>query len=123
MALLALVIFILGYLAIAFENSLRLNKAASALITGVFCWLVYFIHAPLTEDVSQSLLNHLGKISSIVFFILGAMTIVELIDSHRGFDIITNKIKTNSKGTLLVIISVITFFYQPSLTILPLPSL
>src|ERR1017187_5696677 len=97
MAILALIIFILGYLAIAFENSLRLNKAASALITGVFCWLIYFIHVPLTEQASKSLLFHLGEISSILFFLLGAMTIVELIDSHGGFDIITNKIKTNNK--------------------------
>src|ERR1035437_3666010 len=110
MAILALIIFILGYLAIAFENSLRLNKAASALITGVFCWLVYFIHVPLAEDASKALLAHFGEISSILFFLLGAMTIVTLIDSHNGFDIITNRIKTNSKGNLLVIISVITFF-------------
>src|ERR1035437_10391828 len=110
MAILALIIFILGYLAIAFENSLRLNKAASALITGVFCWLIYFIYVPLTEQASKSLLFHLGEISSILFFLLGAMTIVELIDSHGGFDIITNKIKTPNKRTLIVIISILTFF-------------
>jgi Na+/H+ antiporter NhaD/arsenite permease-like protein len=110
MSILALIIFILGYLAIAFENSLRLNKAASALITGVFCWLIYFIHVPLAEDASKSLLAHFGDISSILFFLLGAMTIVTLIDSHGGFDIITNKIKTKNKSTLLVIISLLTFF-------------
>lgn len=110
MAILALIIFILGYLAIAFENSLRLNKAASALITGVFCWLIYFIYVPLTEQASKSLLFHLGEISSILFFLLGAMTIVELFDSHGGFDIITNKIKTQNKRTLIVIISILTFF-------------
>ncbi len=110
MAILALIVFILGYLAIAFESSLRLNKAASALITGVLCWLIYFIHVPETKEASESLINHLGEISSILFFLLGAMTIVELIDSHNGFDIITHKIKTPSKSIFLVIISTLTFF-------------
>ena len=110
MAILALTIFIIGYLAIAFENSLRLNKAASALITGVFCWLLYFINVHLTEEASKSLFYHLGEISSVLFFLLGAMTIVQLIDSYGGFDIITGKIKTKNKRTLLAIITILTFF-------------
>lgn len=65
-----------------------------------------------TELVSEQLYEHLGQISGILFFLLGAMTIVELIDAHDGFDVITSRIKTTDKRKLLWIISIITFFYQ-----------
>ncbi len=103
-------VFVLGYIAIAFEHPLKLNKAASALITGVFCWTIYILQSSDAHIVSEELLHHLGEIASILFFLLGAMTIVELIDSHNGFDIITDKIKTTSKTKLLLIIVTITFF-------------
>lgn len=102
-------VFILGYVAIAFEHSLKLNKAAAALITGVLCWMIYMMQSPSTQQVSDELLVHLGDISSILFFLLGAMTIVELIDSHNGFDIISQKISTSSKQKLLLIITSLTF--------------
>jgi len=105
-----IIVFVLGYLAIAFEHPLQLNKAASALITGVLCWTIYILQSDSAHTVSEELLHHLGEISSIVFFLLGAMTIVELIDSHNGFDIITQKIKTTSKRKLLLIITGLTFF-------------
>ena len=105
-----LFVFILGYIAIAFEHSLQLNKAASALITGVLCWTFYILQSNSTDKVNEELLHHLGEIASILFFLLGAMTIVELIDSYNGFDIITQKIKTTSKASLLLIIVSITFF-------------
>lgn len=103
-------VFVAGYTAIAFEHPLRLNKAASALITGVLCWTIYILQSESVDSVSEELLHHLGDIASILFFLLGAMTIVELIDSHNGFDIITQKIKTNSVATLLLIIAALTFF-------------
>lgn len=102
-------IFIAGYIAIAFEHPLRINKAASALITGVLCWTVYFINEGSPAAPTAELLHHTGEIASILFFLLGAMTIVELIDSHNGFDLITRKISTTSKRKLLLIISAITF--------------
>ena len=105
-----IIIFILGYIAIAFEHPLKLNKAASALITGVLCWTVYMLQSDSPHTVGEELLHHLGDIASILFFLLGAMTIVELIDSHNGFDIITQKITTSSKQKLLLIIAVLTFF-------------
>ncbi|HET7118717.1 MAG TPA: sodium:proton antiporter NhaD [Hanamia sp.] len=105
-----IIVFILGYLAIAFEHPLRLNKAASALITGVLCWTIYVVHADTPHEVSEELVNHLGEISSILFFLMGAMTIVELIDSHGGFKIITSKITTTSKSKFLLIIVFLTFF-------------
>lgn len=107
---LLIIVFVLGYIAIAFEHLLKLNKAASALITGVLCWTIYMLQSGSSETVGEELLHHLGEIASILFFLLGAMTIVELIDSHNGFDIITEKIKTTSKSRLLLIIVTITFF-------------
>ena len=103
-------VFVLGYIAIAFEHPLKINKAAPALITGVICWTIYILQSDSAHTVSESLLLHLGEISSILFFLLGAMTIVELIDSHNGFDIITQKINTSNKSTLLLIIAVLAFF-------------
>jgi Na+/H+ antiporter NhaD/arsenite permease-like protein len=110
MTLIILTVFVLGYIAIAFEHPLKLNKAPSALITGVLCWTIYLLQSPEPETANEQLLHHLGDISSILFFLLGAMTIVELIDSHNGFDIITQKITTTSKRKLLLIITVLTFF-------------
>lgn len=107
---LILAVFILGYIAIAFEHSLKVNKAATALITGVLCWTIYILQADSTDTVTVQLLHHLGDIASILFFLLGAMAIVELIDSHDGFEIITQKITTTSKNKLLLIIAVLTFF-------------
>lgn len=102
-------VFVLGYLAIAFEHSLQLNKAASALITGVICWAIYILQSESVDLVNEELLHHLGEIASILFFLLGAMTIVETIDSHNGFNAITKKISTNSMWKLLCIVSAITF--------------
>lgn len=107
---LIIIVFVLGYIAIAFEHPLKLNKAASALITGVLCWTIYILQSNSTHTVSEELLHHLGEIASILFFLLGAMTIVELIDSHNGFDIITERIKTTSKQKLLLIVTGLTFF-------------
>jgi Na+/H+ antiporter NhaD/arsenite permease-like protein len=106
---LLILIFLIGYVAIAFEHSTKVDKAAPALITGVLCWLVYML-AGNTELVNETLLSSLGEIASILFFLLGAMTIVELIDGHDGFDIVTQRIKTKNKRKLLFIVSILTFF-------------
>lgn len=103
-------IFLLGYILIALEHSIHINKAAPALIMAVACWLFYFLENHSPEASYELLLHHLGEISSILFFLLGAMTIVEMIDIHGGFNAITNRISTNNKSTLLLIISVLTFF-------------
>lgn len=103
-------IFILGYLAIAFEQSIKINKSASAIITGVLCWTAYIIFTPDKHLVTEQLTSQLGELSGILFFLLGAMTIVELIDAHDGFDIITSNITTTNKRLLLWLICIITFF-------------
>ena len=91
------IIFILGYIAIALEHPLKINKAATALITGVLCWTVFALLAPDKHTPSHLLTESLGEVSGILFFLLGAMTIVELIDAHDGFEIITSLIKTTNK--------------------------
>ncbi|MEO6136987.1 MAG: sodium:proton antiporter NhaD, partial [Ginsengibacter sp.] len=110
MAIVVIIVFVLGYLGIAFEHPLQLNKAASALITGVLCWTIYVLQSDSPHAASEEVIEHLGEISSILFFLMGAMTIVELIDSHGGFNIITQKITTNSTRKLLLIVAVLTFF-------------
>lgn len=107
---LIITVFIVGYLTIALEHSVNINKAATALITGVLCWTIFIIDNGSSHTVNEQLLHHLGEIGSILFFLLGAMTIVELIDSHNGFAIITRQINTTSKSRLLLIVSFITFF-------------
>jgi len=110
MILLLLIIFILGYAAIAFENAIKINKTASALITGVLCWVVYIFFTTNKMAVNDSLLKHLGDISGILFFLLGAMTIVELVDAHDGFEIITDFIRQTNKRSLIWIVAFLSFF-------------
>lgn len=102
--------FVFGYILIAFEHVIKINKSAIALITGVFSWSIYILSAPSKELVNEQLAEHLGALSGILFFLLGAMTIVELIDSHNGFEIITSRIKQTDKRILLWIIGFLTFF-------------
>ena len=103
-------IFVLGYAAIALEHNLKMNKAASALITGVLCWTVYSIYMPDKNLINEQLSAHLGELSGVLFFLLGAMTIVELIDAHDGFEVITDKITQTNKKSLIWIVGFITFF-------------
>lgn len=110
MEILLVIIFVVGYFAIASEHFIKLNKAASALLTGVLCWTVFILFKEDKIEVVHQLNEHLGEISGILFFLLGAMTIVELIDAHDGFQIITDRIKTKDKRVLLWIISFVTFF-------------
>lgn len=148
MFILMVVIFVLGYMAIALEHPLRIDKAAPALLIGVLTWVVYILgsadilslvdadgnyfsrawthflalnpdsnnHEGMLEFIAHSeLLHHLGEISEILFFLLGAMTIVEIVDQHQGFKIITDKITTTNKVKLLWILSFLTFFMSAAL--------
>jgi len=104
-----IVLFCLGYLFIALEHSIGINKTAAALVTGVLCWTVYILYSD-SHLVGHQLLEQLGEISSILFFLMGAMTIVGLIDSHDGFEIINRSITTKNERMLLWIICLLTFF-------------
>lgn len=105
---LMIVIFVLGYAAIALEHPLKINKSATALLLAAIIWAVYALLGPGIS--SENLIEHLGDTSEILFFLLGAMTIVEIVDKHDGFSIITNKITTTNKRKLLWIIGILTFF-------------
>ena len=112
---LMIIIFILGYLAIALEHPLKIDKAASALIIGGLGWGLFAFSGVDHHHMNEHLSHHLVDIGEILFFLLGAMTIVELIDAHQGFSIITNKITTNNKVALMWILSLITFFFSATL--------
>lgn len=104
-------VFVVGYLAIALEHPLKINKAASALLTGVICWVLYSLsHMVESHEVLSKLMENLSSIAQILFFLIGAMTIVELIDLHKGFKTITDLIKTKDKRKLLWIICFVAFF-------------
>lgn len=126
MAVAILIAFIIGYGLITLEHPLKIDKASTALLTGVCCWLLltYGLEqmpafwstipgehiVPDSSYVSHSLFEHLGSISEILFFLLGAMTIVELVDAHDGFRVITDRITTQNTIRLLWIICWISFF-------------
>ena len=127
MYLLMAIIFILGYIAIALEHNIHIDKSAPALLIGVLCWTLLVVgadsilveqvagHGDISHYINHQLSEHLSEISSILFFLLGAMTIVELIDSYGGFSIITDKIKTTHKVKLIWILSILTFFLSAAL--------
>ena len=115
MLTLMIAVFVLGYFAIALEHPFKIDKAASALITGVLVWTLFVLSGADQDFIEEELLHHLSEISSILFFLLGAMTIVELVDAHEGFAIITDKITTKNKVKLLWVISVLTFFFSAAL--------
>src|SRR5436853_1322133 len=115
MILLLTIIFIAGYILISFETYVKIKKAAIALFTGILCWIIYMTTVDNIKDVETALAHHLADIAAIIFFLLSAMTIVELIDAHDGFDIITKRINQTSKRKLLWTITLITFFLSPVL--------
>ena len=112
---LMIVVFVLGYLAIALEHPIKVDKAASALIIGALGWTLFAFSGIDHHSLTHEIQHHIVDISEILFFLLGAMTIVELIDAHQGFSIITDKITTNNKVKLLWILSIITFFFSAAL--------
>ena len=106
---LLLVIFVIGYLCIALEHRLKIDKAAVALVMFGLIWAVYALCTG-GHGVSHELMEHLGSTCETLIFLIGAMTIVDLIDTHGGFYVITQHIKSRNKFKLLWIIAGITFF-------------
>jgi Na+/H+ antiporter NhaD/arsenite permease-like protein len=115
MTWLVLAVFVLGYCAIAFEQWVRINKAAVALVTGILCWTLYTLGASDTVAAAGSLVAHVAEIAGILFFLLGAMVIVELMDAHDSFDLISERIRVTDRRRLLWIVGGITFFLSPVL--------
>ncbi|MBY0435954.1 MAG: sodium:proton antiporter NhaD [Cyclobacteriaceae bacterium] len=110
MDVIVILIFVVGYLAIALEHPIKINKTASALLTGVLCWTIYAMSSQDNEQVGHQLGEHLSQIASILFFLLGAMTIVELVDAYQGFSLITDRIQTKNPVKLLWLVCWVTFF-------------
>lgn len=114
------VVFIIGYLCIAIESVTKVNKAAVALLMFVFCWTLFmldpnmympgFAGQDLINQVSHVIEKHLGSTSTTLFFLMGAMTIVEVVDQNGGFNFVRNVMKTKSKRALLWRIAFMTFF-------------
>jgi Na+/H+ antiporter NhaD/arsenite permease-like protein len=105
-----ILVFVVGYLAIALEHPIKINKTATALLTGVLCWTLYALSENDKDAVGLHLGEHLSQISSILFFLLGAMTIVELVDAYQGFRLITDRIQTKNAVKLLWLVCMVTFF-------------
>ncbi len=109
-----IIVFCVGYVGIVLEHPLRIDKTGPALLMGVIAWAIYILvggHGPEhIHEVEHHFQHHMYEIASILFFLMGAMTIVEIIDIHDGFHVIVSRIKTNSKRKLLWIICVLTFF-------------
>ena len=104
-------VFVLGYIFITLEHIVSVDKASTALVTGVVCWALIALGMNI-PDFKYQLHEHVGHISEILFFLLGAMTIVELVDNHKGFKIITDRITTNKRVKLLWFLSIVAFFFS-----------
>ena len=104
------VIFIIAYAAIALEHPIKINKGASALLGAGVLWTVYATfdgdHALIGNQLNESV----ASTAQIIFFLIGAMTIVEVIDAHNGFEVITSQIRTRKQMTLMWIVCFVTFF-------------
>ncbi len=104
------VVFVLAYAAIALEHPLKINKSASALVGAGLLWTIYAMstadHALISHQLGESLM----ATAQIAFFLMGAMTIVEVVDAHNGFEVITKRIKTQQLSTLMWLVGIVTFF-------------
>jgi NhaD family Na+/H+ antiporter len=110
MVTMLVVVFVLAYAAIALEHPLKVNKSASALIGAGLLWTIYAVSMGDPHVVSEQLGESLMGTAQIVFFLMGAMTIVEVVDAHNGFDVITKRIKTTSLSSLMWMVGFVTFF-------------
>src|SRR4029079_7252867 len=104
------IVFVVGYAAIALEHPLRINKSASALVAAGLLWTLYALHLQDPGQVSEQLSESVTATARIVFFLMGAMTIVEVIDAHNGFEVITSRIRTTKLAGLCWLVGCATFF-------------
>jgi len=106
-----IVIFVLAYAAIALEHPLKINKSASALVGAGLLWTVYALASGgNSQTLAHELAETLSSTAQIVFFLIGAMAIVEVVDAHNGFQVITSRIKTAKLSSLMLLLSLVTFF-------------
>ncbi len=110
MELVLVLVFVVAYLAITLEHQLKVNKSAPALMGAAVLWTLYAWQLGDAQLLSQHLHESLVSTAQIVFFLLGAMTIVEVVDAHHGFDVITRHIRTSKLSALMWLVGAVTFF-------------
>ena len=110
MLLTLVIVFVVVYAAIALEHPLRINKSASALVGAGLLWTIYALQVNQPSLIAEQLSESLISTAQIVFFLMGAMAIVEVVDAHDGFEVITSRIKTNELSTLMWLVGFVTFF-------------
>ncbi len=104
-------VFIIGYAFITIEHVVKIDKATTALLTGIFLWVIQYAHGSSVCGASLDCLGeHISSISQIVFFLMGALAIVEIISVHKGFSMISDSMQISSKRKLLWVLSLFTFF-------------
>ena len=104
------IVFVLAYAAIAFEHPIKINKSASALMGAGLLWTIYALNTADAHLVGEHLSESLISTAQIVFFLMGAMAIVEVVDAHNGFEVITSRIKTTQLSSLMWLVGFVTFF-------------
>lgn len=104
------IVFVLAYAAIAFEHPLKISKSASALVGAGLLWTIYAVNTGDAHLVGEHLSESLISTAQIVFFLMGAMAIVEVVDAHNGFFVITSRIKTTKLASLMWLVGFVTFF-------------
>jgi Na+/H+ antiporter NhaD/arsenite permease-like protein len=104
------IVFVIAYTAIALEHPIKINKSASALVGAGLLWTIYALSVGDSHMVSEQLSESLMGTAQIVFFLMGAMTIVEVVDAHNGFEVITSRIRTSKLSTLMWLVGFVTFF-------------
>ena len=120
LTILIVVVFCVGYLCIALEGLTKVNKAAIALLMCVLCWTMLMLDpvsyyptilgADVIHHISEVIEHHLGDAAGTLFFLMGAMTIVEIVDSNGGFNFVRDTLKTRSKRKLMWRMAFMTFF-------------
>jgi len=110
MTTLLIAVFVLTYAAITLEHQLKLNKSAPALLGAGVLWTLYALHLGDNQALTHHLNESLVGTAQIIFFLMGAMTIVEVIDAHNGFEVITRRIRTQRLSTLMWLVGTVTFF-------------
>jgi NhaD family Na+/H+ antiporter len=107
---LLIAVFVMTYAAIAFEHPIKINKSATALIGAGLLWTIYAIASPDAKVVEVAMGESLMSTAQIVFFLMGAMTIVEVVAAHNGFEVITSRIRTTQLSSLMWLVGFVTFF-------------
>jgi len=107
---LLIAVFVMTYAAIAFEHPIKINKSATALIGAGLLWTIYAISGPDAKVVETAMGESLMSTAQIVFFLIGAMTIVEVVAAHNGFEVITARIRTTQLSSLMWLVGFVTFF-------------